>query len=486
MSKRQSGKPAAGQRGLTEEFANVQRQMRIGFQETSQTQAKVQYKSFVPGPNPNLGRFAAAHTRTVDEWAPAAFDKDLVGQKTSSLYTFHTYWSKKDPSLISQYVLHYTRPGELIVDPFAGSGTTGLAALLSGRSVVLVDASPSATLLSHFCCLPGSPEDVVAALERLLAKAGPEVDGLYATKCDRCGGPAVTEYVIWSDRFQCPKCAEYIPLLDCPEEKVELPTPGRTGKSQLKKKRVCPLCLARNDGQAHRDFVISTRRGKASAVPVLVRYKCSQCRPAIGERRHNEDKRTRKAKYFEEVDLAKLSEIENQRIPYWYPERKMMDVADDTRPWGVKWRAGTSNFRSIAELYTKRNLWALAALRHALVLQRHVGQLSMVQVIIFQELKSFLRISIRTWLMDQNPCETSHFLAIGVLTQRCSTRRHRSGPIRDTAFYWASSQVFTLDGLRRRSGWACQDGDVLHRSPSNGVPTDKVPSGGAFRPQTSL
>ena len=57
-----------------------------------------------------------------------------------------------------------------------------------------------------------------------------------------------------------------------------------------------------------------------------------------------------------------------------------------------------------------------------LVLQRHVGQLSMAQVVVFQELKSFLRISIRTWLMDQNPCETSHFLAIGVLTQRCSTR----------------------------------------------------------------
>jgi len=57
-----------------------------------------------------------------------------------------------------------------------------------------------------------------------------------------------------------------------------------------------------------------------------------------------------------------------------------------------------------------------------LVLQRHVRQTSMAQVIIFQELKSFLRISIRTWLMDQNPCETSRFLAIGVLTQRCSIR----------------------------------------------------------------
>ena len=50
------------------------------------------------------------------------------------------------------------------------------------------------------------------------------------------------------------------------------------------------------------------------------------------------------------------------------------------------------------------------------VLQRHVRQLSMSQAIILQELKSFLRISIRTWLMDQNPCETSHFLAIGVGT----------------------------------------------------------------------
>ena len=60
-----------------------------------------------------------------------------------------------------------------------------------------------------------------------------------------------------------------------------------------------------------------------------------------------------------------------------------------------------------------------------LVLQRHVRQLSIAQVIIFQELKSFLRISIRTWLMDQNPCETSHFLAIGVVTQRRSTSVRR-------------------------------------------------------------
>ena len=65
--------------------------------------------------------------------------------------------------------------------------------------------------------------------------------------------------------------------------------------------------------------------------------------------------------------------------------------------------------------------WRHTILLSLLVLHRHVRQLSMAQVIIIQEFKSFLRISIRTWLMDQNPCETSHFLAIGILTQRCST-----------------------------------------------------------------
>jgi hypothetical protein len=64
--------------------------------------------------------------------------------------------------------------------------------------------------------------------------------------------------------------------------------------------------------------------------------------------------------------LSKIEKIAKAQIPHWYPQRRMMDVADDTGPWGVKWRAGTSNFRSISELYTKRNLWALASLRGAL------------------------------------------------------------------------------------------------------------------------
>jgi hypothetical protein len=42
----------------------------------------------------------------------------------------------------------------------------------------------------------------------------------------------------------------------------------------------------------------------------------------------------------------------------------MMNVESDKDSWGDKWRAGTSNFRTVAELFTKRNLWALSLIRN--------------------------------------------------------------------------------------------------------------------------
>ena len=36
-----------------------------------------------------------------------------------------------------------TKPGDVVLDPFGGSGTTGVAALLEGRRVVLVEREPA-------------------------------------------------------------------------------------------------------------------------------------------------------------------------------------------------------------------------------------------------------------------------------------------------------------------------------------------------------
>jgi hypothetical protein len=211
------------------------------------------------------------------------------------------------------------------------------------------------------------PKDLQTKLQKItgedIGRLQEELDWLYATKCDRCGGDATTEYVVYSERFQCPKCLKIEALFDCPEVKVPYLVGGKsTQKTELKKRRVCPLCLAKNKDDPHRDFVISTRSRKFGSVPVLVSYKCLDgCKPARDQRRHDEQGGTRKRKYFDEYDLGKIQAIAAAEIPHWYPKRKMMDVEDDTKPWGVKWRAGTSNFRTVAELYTRRNLWALGA-----------------------------------------------------------------------------------------------------------------------------
>lgn len=48
----------------------------------------------------------------------------------------------KPVGLMVEIIQDFTDPGELILDPFAGSGTTGVAALQTGRRVILIERDP--------------------------------------------------------------------------------------------------------------------------------------------------------------------------------------------------------------------------------------------------------------------------------------------------------------------------------------------------------
>ena len=50
--------------------------------------------------------------------------------------------TQKPVRLLQQYVLDATRPGDTVLDPFMGSGSTGVAAILSGRRFVGVEIQP--------------------------------------------------------------------------------------------------------------------------------------------------------------------------------------------------------------------------------------------------------------------------------------------------------------------------------------------------------
>ena len=54
------------------------------------------------------------------------------------------YPNQKPLQLVEPFILVHTNPGDLVFDPFAGSGTTGAAAQKHGRNFVLCDTNPEA------------------------------------------------------------------------------------------------------------------------------------------------------------------------------------------------------------------------------------------------------------------------------------------------------------------------------------------------------
>jgi len=98
------------------------------------------------GPNPNLRRFVEEHATpcspVTDAYKVKDFSAELKGNRHSSVYNFLGYSSKKPYEPIGKYIHHFTDVGDLILDPFCGSGGVGFVAGKLGRSIVLIDSSP--------------------------------------------------------------------------------------------------------------------------------------------------------------------------------------------------------------------------------------------------------------------------------------------------------------------------------------------------------
>ncbi len=70
-------------------------------------------------------------------------------KKYDRVSKLHKYWSRKPWYLIEKSILDYSKKGDLVLDPFIGSGTVALESLLNNRKAVGYDLNPFACFLSN-------------------------------------------------------------------------------------------------------------------------------------------------------------------------------------------------------------------------------------------------------------------------------------------------------------------------------------------------
>lgn len=67
------------------------------------------------------------------------FASDVSEGKNDPIYNAHSYHTKVPHKAIINYLLHYTKPGDIVYDGFCGTGMTGVAAYEIGNRDALLE-----------------------------------------------------------------------------------------------------------------------------------------------------------------------------------------------------------------------------------------------------------------------------------------------------------------------------------------------------------
>ncbi|ADJ27038.1 DNA methyltransferase [Nitrosococcus watsonii] len=171
------------------------------------------------------------------------FAADVSEGKNDPIYRIPSYHTKVPPKAIENYILHYTEPGDIVLDAFCGTGMTGVASLLckpAKRNAILIDLSPTATFTASIMNSPILNDLSKGQKGRLGEFVTKKLLPLYQTEWD--GKKQPFDYAIWSDWGECSECAETFRLFDVVID---------FQNSKMRPEYECPKCGAalRSDSQ---------------------------------------------------------------------------------------------------------------------------------------------------------------------------------------------------------------------------------------------
>lgn len=275
-----------------------------------------------------LGAVLAAHSDPSPTRCEPFLSSVSAGKNTYT-YDAHTYHTKVPPQGISQVIDAYLPDGGLVLDPFSGSGMTGVAAIACGNDVILNELSPAASFISYNFTHSVNNSAFLSAASGVVERLHRLRNDLYRTTCRECSKPTEILYTVWSYNVLCPHCGDEFRLWDHSRKY------GRNVREhKFLKEFSCPCC---------KTVIKKSRLKRTDTEPVLVGYRC--CSKKQIEHEPND------------ADLARLARICVMADSYREraPQVQLPDGVNLNQPK----RHGLD---SIDRFYTPRNLIAMVAL----------------------------------------------------------------------------------------------------------------------------
>lgn len=254
-------------------------------------------------------------------------NEDISAGKNTYTYDAHTYHTKVPPQGVASIISQYLPDGGVVLDPFAGSGMTGVAARYLGCDVILNELSPAASFIAQQYIASVDVEEYRVAVAYLLHNVSALQKTLYLTTCRECGQEVIQLYTVWSYILECSHCNNDFVLWDhCRQY-------GRTVREhRILRTFPCPHCSV----DVNKSYLM-----RKESVPVFLGYRC--CSKKIVEH-------PLELPDYARIDAAvELLEQYNGEIPQY------------KIPNGVNFRQPRHHgLDTVDKLYTRRNLVACA------------------------------------------------------------------------------------------------------------------------------
>lgn len=279
--------------------------------------------------------------RSALEPAGVPAPEELIESSHPPEARIHKWEARKDLGVVSAWIEAGSLPGELVVDPFMGSGTAPLAAARLGRRAVGVDINPLAVQLARLAAAPPDPAEVRAAFDRIERRlrgddprraGGRTFRDLYAARCPCCAQPAELAHAVWSVHVAC-GCGAVTPA-------HALVKGGGRGTASARR---CPSCggLPARGGDAYRGSEM-----------FLLFVRCGGC--GLQEARPS----------AEDIALAMSAESDRTETDVWTPAGASLRYPDGT-PF-AQLRHALRARPVLDELWTGRNWIATGLIAEAI------------------------------------------------------------------------------------------------------------------------